>query len=76
MLGRPDSTRKSVSPAPAPSPRGQSPVDVVRRSAQPLAGGPRDYDALIDAIGNARLVLIGEATHGTHEFYRHRALIT
>jgi erythromycin esterase-like protein len=27
-------------------------------------------------IGDARFVLLGEATHGTHEFYRERALIT
>ncbi|MGQ0751722.1 MAG: erythromycin esterase family protein [Betaproteobacteria bacterium] len=32
--------------------------------------------ALLEAIGDARLVLIGEATHGTHEFYRMRAQIT
>jgi erythromycin esterase-like protein len=31
---------------------------------------------LVDALGAARLVLIGEATHGTHEFYRTRAEIT
>jgi protein-L-isoaspartate(D-aspartate) O-methyltransferase len=35
----------------------------------PLAG-------LIDRIGDARVVLIGEATHGTSEFYRMRARIT
>lgn len=52
------------------------PVDVVRRHAQPLSGGLADYDGLIAAIGDAEVVLIGEATHGTHEFYRHRALIT
>jgi erythromycin esterase-like protein len=34
------------------------------------------YDALIDAIGDASLVLIGEASHGTHEFYEQRANIT
>jgi erythromycin esterase-like protein/predicted phosphoribosyltransferase len=76
LLGGLASTPTSGTRAPAPSPRGHSPVDVVRRCAQKLTGGPRDYDALIDAIGNARVVLIGEATHGTHEFYRHRALIT
>ena len=27
-------------------------------------------------IGDSPLVLIGEATHGTHEFYRERAQIT
>ena len=27
-------------------------------------------------MGNARFVLLGEASHGTHEFYRERAQIT
>jgi erythromycin esterase-like protein len=31
---------------------------------------------LLEGIGDARLVLIGEATHGTHEFYRTRAELT
>jgi erythromycin esterase-like protein len=35
-----------------------------------------DYDGLIELIGDRRFVLIGEATHGTHEFYRERARIT
>jgi erythromycin esterase-like protein/predicted phosphoribosyltransferase len=51
-------------------------VDVLRRRARPLTGDPSDYDTLLDDIGRARVVLLGEATHGTHEFYRHRALIT
>ncbi len=33
-------------------------------------------DSLLKRIGKARLVLIGEASHGTSEFYRMRALIT
>lgn len=33
-------------------------------------------DGLLDRIGNARVVLLGEATHGTSEFYRMRTLIT
>src|ERR1043166_7226013 len=48
----------------------------LRELVQPLAEGPRDYDRLLDAIGDARFVLIGEASHGTHEFYRERAAIT
>ena len=32
--------------------------------------------AVVEHIGDARLVLIGEATHGTQEFYRVRAEIT
>jgi erythromycin esterase-like protein len=35
-----------------------------------------NYDPLLNAIGNAHLVLLGEATHGTHEFYAERAKIT
>jgi erythromycin esterase-like protein len=35
-----------------------------------------DYHALLELTGDARLVLLGEATHGTHEFYRERAQIT
>lgn len=35
-----------------------------------------DYDPLIASIGDSRFVLIGEASHGTHEFYRERAEIT
>jgi erythromycin esterase-like protein len=45
-------------------------------SARPLSGYPHDYDSLLDMIGDARFVMIGEATHGTHEFYRERAFIT
>ena len=48
----------------------------VREEAHPIAGSASDYDPLIDMIGDARLVLIGEASHGTHEFYAERAAIT
>ncbi|MGO9343167.1 MAG: erythromycin esterase family protein [Acidimicrobiales bacterium] len=41
-----------------------------------ITGEPTDYDALLDLIGERRFVLIGEASHGTHEFYRERARIT
>jgi erythromycin esterase-like protein len=44
--------------------------------AQALAGRREDYDRLLDAIGDARFVLLGEASHGTHEFYFERARIT
>jgi erythromycin esterase-like protein len=48
----------------------------VRAQAHPLTGDRRDYDALLALIGDARIVLLGEASHGTHEFYRERARIT
>jgi len=41
-----------------------------------ISGSRDDYDGLIELIGTRRIVLIGEATHGTHEFYRERARIT
>lgn len=51
-------------------------VKAINAAAQPLAGNERDYDGLLDLIGDARFVLLGEATHGTHEFYAERARIT
>jgi erythromycin esterase-like protein len=42
----------------------------------PLTGDANDYDPLLHAIGGAHLVLLGEATHGTHEFYVERMRIT
>ena len=51
-------------------------VNAVNRAARPVTGVAEDYDSLLDLIGDRRLVLIGEASHGTHEFYRERARIT
>src|SRR5205823_12493853 len=51
-------------------------VENIRKDAHALNGAPRDYDPLLDRVGNARFVLIGEASHGTHEFYQQRAQIT
>ena len=48
----------------------------IRNAVHPVTGAPRDYDPLIDRIGNSSFVLIGEASHGTHEFYQQRAEIT
>lgn len=45
-------------------------------AAQHIRGAPADYDGLLDMIGDAHYVLLGEATHGTHEFYEERARIT
>jgi erythromycin esterase-like protein len=51
-------------------------LHAIRQSAYTLTGEATDFDPLIKAVGDARFVLIGEATHGTHEFYRVRAQIT
>jgi erythromycin esterase-like protein len=47
-------------------------VAAVRRAALPL-GHSADLEPLLDRFGSARLVLLGEASHGTREFYRWRA---
>lgn len=44
--------------------------------ADALAHAKDPYKALIERVGNARIVMIGEASHGTHEFYRERIEIT
>jgi erythromycin esterase-like protein len=51
-------------------------VDAVGTAIQPLAGNARDYDALLELVADAHFVLIGEASHGTREFYAERAAIT
>lgn len=50
--------------------------DVLRGEALRLGEDTRDYDALLESVGDRSLVLLGEATHGTREFYRMRADIT
>jgi erythromycin esterase-like protein len=50
--------------------------DAIRNEMLPLSGSDRDYDPLLEMISDASLVLIGEASHGTHEFYSERAKIT
>jgi erythromycin esterase-like protein len=51
-------------------------ITTLAEAYAPLTGAREDYDPLMEMIGDARLVLLGEASHGTHEFYRERAQIT
>ena len=51
-------------------------INAIRKAAYPLTGELSDLDPLLEVIGDSRFVLIGEASHGTHEFYRLRAQIT
>jgi erythromycin esterase-like protein len=51
-------------------------VDRLRRSALWFEPAPDAFGPLLEAIGDADVVLIGEATHGTHEFYQTRAELT
>lgn len=48
----------------------------IRHSAHILTGDNSDFDPLLQQVADSRFVLIGEASHGTHEFYRVRAQIT
>lgn len=54
----------------------RSPERLLRAATRALDGSPGDLDAVLAIVGDARFVLIGEASHGTHEFYRVRAEIT
>ena len=51
-------------------------ANAVRETSWPLQGNAQDYDPLLKLIHEARFCLLGEATHGTHDFYRERAEIT
>src|SRR6184192_2363281 len=51
-------------------------IDTLRKSLYPLIGSAADYNPLLEIVDDARFVLLGEASHGTHEFYRERAEIT
>jgi erythromycin esterase-like protein len=53
-------------------------VDLVREHGEPLPpiGEDEAFGAMFDRFADAKVVLLGEATHGTSEFYRARAAIT
>ena len=51
-------------------------IDVIETHAQPVGESLDQYDPIINAANGKQFVLLGEATHGTAEFYRARAQIT
>ena len=51
-------------------------LPALRSCAHVLDESPRDYAPLLDMVGDRAFVLLGEATHGTHEFYAMRAQVT
>ncbi|HUQ98379.1 MAG TPA: erythromycin esterase family protein [Gemmatimonadaceae bacterium] len=48
----------------------------IRGAAVALSGGADRYTPLLEMVADARFVLLGEGSHGTHEFYQARADIT
>ena len=52
-----------------------TPRDAIQTTLTPLTGVD-DIRPTVDFIGDAELALLGEASHGTHEFYAYRANIT
>jgi erythromycin esterase-like protein len=50
-------------------------MEGMRSPAGPLRS-PADLDPLLERIGDARIVAVGEASHGTHEYYAWRATLT
>ena len=51
-------------------------VDGLRRAAVRFESTLDGLAPLMETIGDADVVLIGEASHGTHEFYQTRAELT
>ena len=56
--------------------RAVSETDVIRSAAIPTEDGVPSDQALFDLVGDAHFVLLGEATHGTGDFYAARAAMT
>ncbi|HEY0115734.1 MAG TPA: erythromycin esterase family protein [Allosphingosinicella sp.] len=57
-------------------PQNAPPETLVRAAARPITGSDADYSDLVAAAGATRRVMMGESTHGTHEYYRERGRIT
>jgi len=51
-------------------------INMLNDDAEPISEKEDKYSSLLEKIGDSRYVLIGEATHGTHEFYQARAEIS
>jgi protein-L-isoaspartate(D-aspartate) O-methyltransferase len=66
-----------ATPATLETPRAPSLAQRIARAAEPLpAFSDPNFGKLFDRFGDRRVVLLGEASHGTSEFYRARAAIT
>lgn len=48
----------------------------IRKAAEPITGSGRDHAQLLGRAATRQRVLLGESTHGTHEYYRERGRIS
>jgi erythromycin esterase-like protein/predicted phosphoribosyltransferase len=72
-----DLLRAAATSVPAPTgAQGPTEVAVIRAAALPTENGVPSDDVLFDLVGDAHVVLLGEASHGTRDFYAARADIT
>ena len=78
LIGAGGFAEADEAPSHKPVPRPERPVaHLIREACHPIADiGEVELGALLDQIGDARVVLLGEASHGTSEFYRMRTRIT
>jgi erythromycin esterase-like protein len=51
-------------------------IRAVREHAHPVREARQDFEPLMETIRDCHFALLGEASHGTHEFYHTRAQIT
>lgn len=75
-LPSPSVVLPEIKPRKHPVARHDGRLDQIRHHAQPLTGTATDLDPLLEMIGDACIVLLGESTHGTHEFYHLRSKLT
>ncbi|MGB8193850.1 MAG: erythromycin esterase family protein [Chitinophagaceae bacterium] len=54
---------------------GKQIIELLNRHILPLESS-RDLDPLMERIGEARIVMLGEASHGTHEYYTWRSRLS
>lgn len=76
LFGCSDADRPLSASRAAPAAVSAQALAAVSRAALPVSGAAGDYDRLIAAAAGTTRVMLGESTHGTHEYYRERARIT
>ena len=82
LIGKEGWAPEELPVPPAPRPAGVRPADgdiakVITASSEPFNSiGSADLAPLLERIGDAKIVLLGEASHGTSEFYRMRERIS